>query len=97
MSLFFLILGIILARLFWRQLVTVLAWAVAIAACYALLRAAPALGVSSGWLSTMYGGVILGIVGGVLLGWRIVVNWLVNADRAREHERVDSNQDKRLV
>lgn len=97
MPLLYIILGILIARLFWRQLVTLLAWAAAILAGMALLRAAPAIGVAPAWLSTMYGAAIIGLVTGVLLAWRVVVNHLVNQDRARGHDRVDAEHDKRLV
>lgn len=97
MSLLYLILGIILARLFWRQLVMAAAALALCVACYLLLRAAPAIGVAPSWLQTLYGATLIGLVAGVLLAYRVVVNFLVNQDRQREHERVDANQDKRLV
>lgn len=91
------ILGIIVARLFWRQLLMAGAWLLVLTACYLLLRAAPAIGVAPSWLSSFYGATILGLVAGVLLGWRIVINYLVERDYDRDVERARGTADKRRV
>lgn len=91
------IIGFVLARLFWRQLMTVLAWAVVIAACVALLRLAPSFGLPRGWLMQFYGVILVGVPAVVFLGYRIVVNFLVERDFERDVDRARGTADKRRV
>ena len=97
MALVYIILGILIARLFWRQLLMAAALLVCLAVCVFLLRAAPSIGVAPSWLLTLYGAFAIGIVGGSLLAWRLVVNYLVERDFERDVERARGNADKRKV
>lgn len=91
------LLGIVFARLFWRQLLTAAATCMVLLLCALLLRAAPTIGLPRDWLMTAYGAGIIGFFVGGAVALRPIINWLVNADRARGHERVDADADKRLV
>lgn len=97
MSFLFLILGIIIARLFWRQLVAVAGWALLLCLLALLWRASPALGLSGATLGTFYGAGIAGFVVGVLIALKPIINLLVEGDRKRGHERIDQDHDRRRV
>lgn len=97
MSFLFLILGIIIARLFWRQLVAVAGWALLLCLLALLWRASPALGLSGATLGTFYGAAVAGFAVGVLVALKPIINLLVEGDRKRGHERVDQEMDKRRV
>lgn len=91
-----LMIGLII-RIFWRQLIVAAAWCAALAVCYVLLRFAPSLGVSVGWINSFYGATVMGLIVGVFLSWRLVVNWLVEQDYQRDVERARGTADKRRV
>lgn len=91
------IIGIIVARLFWRQLLTVAAWCALLLVLWLLIRAAPAIGVSSGWLMTSYGAGVVGFLAGGALALRPIINWLVESDYRRAIERARQDADRRRV
>src|SRR5258706_9371219 len=68
------IISIIIARLFWRALLTIAAWCTMLLLCYGLLRAAPDLGLSSGWLMTSYGAGAVGFFVGALIALKPIIN-----------------------
>lgn len=92
-----LIIGIIIARLFWRQLLTAASWIVLLCVLYAFVRAAPSLGLSSGWLLTSYGAGVAGFVVGALVALRPIINLLVESDYHRAIERARQDADRRRV
>lgn len=85
-------------------IITILRRQLRVLACYALLlvmlymlwRIAPDLGLAQRWVLSLYGGVLLSIIIGPWLAYRLIVAWHVNQDRRRAHERVDQEQDRRL-
>lgn len=91
------IIGIIIARLFWRQLLTAASWAALIGALALMWRAAPALGLSSGWMLTSYGAGVAGFVVGALIALKPIVNWLIEGDYRRAIERARQDADRRRV
>lgn len=91
------IIGIIIARLFWRQLLTVASWIALLGLLYAFVRAAPSLGLSSGWLLSAYGAGVFGFIVGALIALKPILNWLVEADFRRAVERARGDADRRRV
>jgi hypothetical protein len=92
-----LIIGAVLWQLFKRQILIVLGWIVLLIVLYGLLRAAPIIGMSGSWIASAYGGTLIGIVAGVLLAWRVIINFHVERDYDREVQRARGNADKRRV
>lgn len=97
MALLFLIIGAIIARLFWRQLVTVAAWLALLGVCAVLVRVAPHLGVSSAWLTTFYGAALVGFLAGGALALKPIINYLIESDYRRAVERARGDADKRRL
>lgn len=97
MTLLYLIIGIIIARLFWRQLITAAAWAALLCVLALLWRAAPALGLSGSWLMTSYGAGVAGFVVGVMVALKPIINLLVESDYQRAIERARQDADRRRV
>lgn len=93
----FLILGIIIARLFWRQLLTAASWIALIGVLYLFVRAAPHVGLSSGWLLTSYGAGLVGFVVGALVALKPIINLLVESDFRRNVDRARQDADRRRV
>lgn len=91
------IIGIIIARVFWRQLITAAAWVVLLIVLYGFVRAAPTLGLSSGWLLTSYGAGVAGFIVGALVALKPILNWLVESDFKRAVERARGDADRRRV
>lgn len=91
------IIGIIIARLFWRQLLTAATWLVLLIVLYGFVRAAPSLGLSSGWLLTSYGAGVAGFVVGALIALKPILNFLVEQDFRRSVERARGDADRRRV
>lgn len=97
MALLSLIIGVIIARLFWRQIVTLTAWLTFLGVCAVLVRAAPHLGVSSAWLTTFYGAALVGFLAGGALALRPIINYLIESDYRRAVERARDDADKRRL
>lgn len=97
MALLYLILGIIIARFFWRQLVIIASWAALLLVLVTLWRTAPALGLSSGWMLSAYGAGVAGFVVGALVALKPVINFLVESDFRRNVERERATADRRRV
>jgi hypothetical protein len=91
------IIGIIIARVFWRQLVTAAAWIALFCVLYLFVRAVPALGLSSAWLSTFYGAGLVGFLVGVLVALKPIINLLVESDYHRAIDRARQDADRRRV
>lgn len=91
------IIGIIIARLFWRQLITLTTWAVLLCVLYGFVRAAPSLGLPSGWLLSAYGAGVAGFVVGALVALKPIINLLVESDYRRAIERARQDADRRRV
>jgi hypothetical protein len=97
MAFLWIIIGIIIARLFWRQLLTVASWAALLGVLALMWRAAPSLGLSSGWMLTSYGAGFAGFVVGALVALKPIVNWIVEQDFRRNVERERATADRRRV
>jgi CHASE2 domain-containing sensor protein len=97
MALLYLLIGIIIARLFWRQLLTIASWAALLGVMALLWRAAPSLGLSSGWMLTSYGAGVAGFVVGALIALKPIINLLVESDYGRAIERARQDADRRRV
>jgi hypothetical protein len=97
MALLYILLGIVIARFFWRQLLTVASWAALLGALALMWRAAPSLGLSSGWMLTSYGAGFAGFVVGALIALKPIVNWLIEGDYRRAIERARQDADRRRV
>lgn len=91
------IIGIIIARVFWRALLTAATWLVLLIVLYGFVRAAPSLGLSSGWLLTSYGAGVAGFVVGALIALKPILNFLIEQDFRRAVERARGDADRRRV
>lgn len=97
MSLLYILLGIIIARLFWRQILTAVAWAALLCVLALMWRAAPMMGLSSGWIMSAYGAGFVGFVVGALIALKPIINMLVEQDFRRSVERARQDADRRRV
>lgn len=95
-ALLYIIIGALLWHFFKRQILTLATWTVLLCVLALFVRAAPSLGLSSGWLGTFYGAIGAGLVVSLLTLRVIDIRYLINSDRRRAHDRVDQEHDKRM-